>query len=602
MTDDANRNASGSSRTPLLGTFPGDDAPRLSSDRPPRAIQPRTGGLIGRAFGNYIVDRLLTTGGMGEVYVLRHATLPGRWRVLKVILSSLSSNALVRDRFEREAHAVAQLGDHDNIVGIDDFGAMEDGQLWMIMPFVSGKPLDVHLAENGGRLPPYRVFELLCPIGLGVDHAHACGIVHRDLKPSNVFLTTTSNGAQTCKVLDFGIARQMNAQPGLPSTTQHMALGTPSYMAVEQYEFASDADVTADVYALACMVWEMVTGATPWVAEDPAVLYHKKLNELPGPPLGKAMPTAWEQILRSAVSVDKTKRPQSVRELVQALAAALPGSPPFVPSGLELLRKLTPKLEERAPDAWTLRKNPEAVVIRAAPVATAVQHTTLGSANGAVTVRSDGPEMRRSRPSRWQLAGLGVGATAVAMAITYVATVPRRGGTSAASGAGDAASRPAAAAHSTPTAPSAAPPAGAEPATGAPASAPASGKPAAAGTSAVPTSPSSSPPAPASAAPPPATVPAPPPLNPPASPATTGPATTRPTQPSTTAESHTRATTTLPARPTTTVTPASRVPMAHAKAHPPILDEHPPERTPDPSSQTVRVHKFDPNAVGGQEQ
>ena len=370
-------------------------------------------GLVGRRFGNYVVTHLLASGGMGEVYVMRHASLPDLTRVLKVILPEYAARADIRDRFDREARAVAALGKHDNIVGIDDYGMTEDGQLWMMMPYVDGRPLDRYLAEQGGTLPPYRVMELLCTIALGLVHAHQRNIIHRDIKPSNIFVVMSDKGIPKCMVMDFGIARQRQA---MVSTTQ-AALGTPSYMAVEQYEHAADAEVTADVYALACMVWELLTGLPPWSASDLAVLYHQKLHVPPPPPAGNNMPPAWEEFLRQSLAVDPACRPPSVRHFVLGLASRLPAVPPFVPSGMELIHQRARELELSDSTDTTLRR-PGADT--PAPVSPAAQqHTTLGSAAGSV-----GQTTASSRP---RLVGFGVAAVIIAGIATYGAVATRGG-------------------------------------------------------------------------------------------------------------------------------------------------------------------------------
>lgn len=364
--------------------------------------------MIGWHFGNYVVERLLAAGGMGEVYVLRHVSLPDKYRVLKTILPEYASRADIRERFDREARSVAQLGDHPNIVGIDDYGMTHDGRLWMMMPFIDGQSLDAYLVAQGGTLPAYRILELLCDVSLGLDHAHQRGIIHRDIKPSNVFVSLSEGGAPSCKLLDFGIARQRQSAA---STTQ-MALGTPSYMAVEQYEHAASADVPADIYALACMAWELESGAPPWSADDVAVLYHQKLHVAPPTPPGGKMSPEREAFLRSCLAVDPAYRPQSVRLFLQGYAATIPAPSQFVPSGIEVVQRRAPKLAGREPTEPTVRKiGPPA----ASTAPGTSKETTLGSANGAVTTA--GPKTRS------KVVALGIGAALAAGLGVYFAAI-----------------------------------------------------------------------------------------------------------------------------------------------------------------------------------
>jgi serine/threonine-protein kinase len=293
--------------------------------------------LIGRRFYDYRIAKKLAQGGMGAVYLVSHESLPNIRKVLKVVLPEYAQDPAIRDRFHREAEAVSQLV-HPNIVGIDSVGTLDDGQLCMLIPFLEGQPLNEFVREHGRRLPPHCVLHIATHIARALDYAHRRGIVHRDLKPANVFIEPTDDDPYFAKVLDFGIAKQMNPSTDRASATLAGPLGTPSYMAVEQYEHAAEATPAADVYALAIMIWEMVTGRLPWGVQDVRVLYHKQLIDPPDPPAGDAMPSAWEAVLRSALVADPRERPQSMRQFLQALASVLPGVPPDVPSGVGILQ------------------------------------------------------------------------------------------------------------------------------------------------------------------------------------------------------------------------------------------------------------------------
>ena len=378
--------------------------------------------LVGHRFGNYQVARRLASGGMGEVFLLRHRTLEDKYRVLKTILPEFSARADIRERFDREARAVAQLGDHPQIVGIDDYGMMEDGRLWMMMPFVHGQPLDEYLRAQGGLLPAYRVLELLIDVALALDHAHGRSIIHRDVKPSNVFVLLTA-GAPACKLLDFGIARHR----GNNAVSQtHFALGTPSYMAAEQYEHASEADVTADVYALACMAWEMESGTPPWPDADVAVLYHQKLNVPPPPPRAGAMSPEREAFLRSCVVPNPAMRPQSVRHFIAGYAATLPSASRFVPSGTQLLERRASILLERAALETTVRRPDDAgaTPFPGLSAVSAVHRTTLGAASVAISAAAT-----RSAPRPSRMISIGT-VVAIVVGIGVYAVASQRGGTS----------------------------------------------------------------------------------------------------------------------------------------------------------------------------
>lgn len=314
------------------------------------AISERTDPLVGLSFYDFVVERKLAQGGMGAVYLLRHERYPIR-KVLKVILPQYADHPAIRERFEREAHAVASLK-HPNIGKIDSVGTI-NGQPCMLIPFLDGEPLDAYLAARDRRLRPHEVLHIATQIARALHYAHGESVIHRDLKPGNVFVEPTDDDPLAIQVLDFGIAKQLkNSEPSFGTSGP---LGTPEYMAVEQFEHASDVTPAADVWALAIMIWEMCTGRRPWTAPNAFALYHKQLHEPPEPPAPGTLSPAWELILRKALSPNPRMRPQSMPALMAPLAHALPATPPDEPSGVEVVRHDAPKwLEEVAAGPSTL--------------------------------------------------------------------------------------------------------------------------------------------------------------------------------------------------------------------------------------------------------
>jgi serine/threonine-protein kinase len=314
--------------------------------------------LLGQQVGEFRVERMIAAGGMGAVYLLRHALLPNTRKVLKVILPGLSNVPHVRARFLAEADALSQLGNHPSIVGIDTHMTLPGGQLAIMMPFCEGVPLDEYVKRHGGRLAPHRAFYVACHVARALHHAHTHDIVHRDLKPSNVFVEEDDNDWAKCKLLDFGVARRLNPNPGMPTQTYSGPCGTPDFMPPEQHDRAAEATSAADVFSFAVMLWWMVTGGYPWgQQDDPGILYMRKVSTQPDPPLGNALPAEWERWLRAALQPDPTARP-TLRQLMQGLAQALPAVGRFVLSGPEILQKLARVLaEENDPDDPTLRNS-----------------------------------------------------------------------------------------------------------------------------------------------------------------------------------------------------------------------------------------------------
>lgn len=309
--------------------------------------------LIGSMVNNYRIDALLAQGGMGAVYLARDAALPSIRKVIKVLLPEFANSAHMKERFVSEAEAVSLLR-HQKIVGIDGIGTLADGRMCMVIPFLEGKPLDQFIAEHGGRLLPHQVMHILAHIADALDHAHGKGIIHRDLKPGNVFVEVASDDICFCKVIDFGIAKQLRPRVRRISPTIAAPTGTVGYMPVEQYVSPSDVTPAADIFALAVMMWEMLTGQLPWGQHDSATLYQKQLQEALGRPAGNYLSPEWEELLREALSPDPRLRPQSVRQLVLQAAWRLPAHKPLHASGVEILAKSASHLlNDNVPDSAT---------------------------------------------------------------------------------------------------------------------------------------------------------------------------------------------------------------------------------------------------------
>ena len=217
-----------------------------------------------RQLGNYRLDYLLGAGGMGEVYKA-YDTQRDRYVALKLLPEALSSDQEYLRRFKREAQVVARLAE-PHVIPIHDFGEV-DGQLFIDMRLVDGTDVAKLLAANG-RITPQRAVSLISQVAQALDAAHADRLVHRDIKPSNILVTAND----FVYVVDFGIARTMGG-PQTALTITGATIGTLNYMAPERFTDHS-VDGRADVYALACVLHECLTGAPPFTNKDlPALLY-----------------------------------------------------------------------------------------------------------------------------------------------------------------------------------------------------------------------------------------------------------------------------------------------------------------------------------------
>jgi len=224
--------------------------------------------LIGMIIdGRYRLDATLGRGGMGLVYRAAHVGLR-RQVAVKILHPSLAASPEVRNRFEREALAVGKI-DHPNCVSVYDVGRLPDGSLYLAMELLDGRAL-ADVLEEDGQLPPGRALHILAGILRGLAHIHHAKLIHRDIKPENIFLIRHGQDEDFAKILDFGIAKPMEASDlddGVKLTQAGMAFGTPIYMAPEQ-ALGNPMDGRADLYAAAVLGYEMLCGQPPFYSDD----------------------------------------------------------------------------------------------------------------------------------------------------------------------------------------------------------------------------------------------------------------------------------------------------------------------------------------------
>ena len=212
---------------------------------------------IGRTLaGRYKVIKPLGAGGMGSVYLAEQLPI-GRKVALKLLHRRLMSDITAIKRFQREARAVASLN-HPNTIKLHDFGQTEDEELFLAMEYLEGQPLDVWLTEQGPA-DAATLNAIVLQILQSLSEAHARGFVHRDIKPQNLFISSLpGQTAPIVKVLDFGIAKMVEGSD-TTLTGKGLALGSPRYMAPEQVR-AQPLSAQTDIYALGCVIYEMLTG------------------------------------------------------------------------------------------------------------------------------------------------------------------------------------------------------------------------------------------------------------------------------------------------------------------------------------------------------
>ncbi|HEY8090889.1 MAG TPA: serine/threonine-protein kinase, partial [Polyangiaceae bacterium] len=280
---------------------------------------------VGRTIaGKYRVEALLGKGGMGLVLLARHVRLDEHVAI-KVLLPEMLEVAGMTTRFLREAQAASRIKSR-HVARVTDVDVLPDGTPYMIMEYLDGLSLGA-VRKQRGRLEVGEAVGHVLEACDAIAEAHALGIVHRDLKPANLFLARGRDGAETCKVLDFGISK-IDA-PGEQDTTKTgQMMGSPKYMAPEQMLSMHDVDGRADIWSLGAILYDLVVGRTPFVAETTPQLCSLVLHGKPTPPraLRADLPEPLEAIILRCLARDRDERFATVADLVAALA-------PFAPEG-----------------------------------------------------------------------------------------------------------------------------------------------------------------------------------------------------------------------------------------------------------------------------
>ncbi|MGC9397513.1 MAG: serine/threonine-protein kinase [Anaerolineae bacterium] len=282
--------------------------------------------------GKYQILEPLGRGGMARVYRAYHPHLE-RYVAIKVLRTALADDVTFLARFQREARAVAALR-HPNIVQVFDFDV--EGELtYMVMEMLEGDTLKTRLNDyrlRGEYMQEGEIARILLDVLNGLAYAHSRGMIHRDIKPANILLTRQGDAV----LADFGIAQIMD---GTRYTVEGALMGTPEYMAPEQ-GLENHSDARSDLYSLGVIVYEMLTGRTPFTAETPLAVLMQHLNTPPPSPRSVAphIPEPFERLVLKALAKDPDDRYQSAGEMrsavqlvVQALQITLPKmlSPPL---------------------------------------------------------------------------------------------------------------------------------------------------------------------------------------------------------------------------------------------------------------------------------
>ncbi|MCV7284924.1 serine/threonine protein kinase [Mycolicibacterium wolinskyi] len=232
----------------------------------------------GTKIAGYTIERMLGSGGMGEVYLAQHPRLP-RHDALKVLRTGISADSDYVERFNREADLAAKLW-HQHIVGIHDRGKHR-GRLWISMDFVDGTDVSRLMRDDyPDGMPLEEALEIVKAVASALDYAHGRGLLHRDVKPANILVSDGDDGERRILLGDFGVARELadNAEGGLTAT--NMTVGTAAYAAPEQL-MGLVLDGRADQYSLAATTYHLLTGSPLFLNSNPAVVIGQHLNAVP---------------------------------------------------------------------------------------------------------------------------------------------------------------------------------------------------------------------------------------------------------------------------------------------------------------------------------
>ncbi|MGB9599587.1 MAG: serine/threonine protein kinase, partial [Myxococcota bacterium] len=299
-----------------------NDATKLIND-------PESGpshSLIGMILDNrYQIISKLGEGGMGSVYSAEHILLKKNVAI-KVLRYDLARKEDVVRRFQNEAIAASKIG-HENIIEVTDFGKTPDGSVYFVMEHLNGMPLS-ELIQKSGSIPLKRAVPILLQITKALSAAHAQGIIHRDLKPENIVLIDRPDRKDFVKILDFGISKMLDTSDRAEKlTAMGMIVGTPEYMSPEQASGMS-VDNRTDIYSLGVIMYEMMTGRLPFLADNAIRILMMHQTEKPQSPreINPDIHIQMEQIILKCLNKRPEDRFQDMTEITQALIQLLSSS------------------------------------------------------------------------------------------------------------------------------------------------------------------------------------------------------------------------------------------------------------------------------------
>ena len=306
-----------------------------------------------RQLGQYTLESKIGEGGMGKVYLARHALLR-RPTAVKFIRADKVSEENI-EHFEREVQSSSQLT-HPNTIEIYDYGRTEEGIFYYVMEYLPGLTLG-DLVEMEGAIPPARAIYILRQLCASLAEAHARGFVHRDVKPLNVILTERGGRFDFVKVLDFGLVRETNLPDAEHPGTVHEVAGTPPYIAPERLQDPSCMDTRSDLYSVGVIAFNLVTGKQPFEGSSAAEIAWHCVNtpaQRPADVAEQSIPAELEQLIVDCMARDPSQRPVNAESIISRLDAIATGQGWDEPAAQEWWIKNAPRMEGSARELATL--------------------------------------------------------------------------------------------------------------------------------------------------------------------------------------------------------------------------------------------------------
>jgi eukaryotic-like serine/threonine-protein kinase len=359
--------------------------------------------LIGKTLGNYRIESVIGTGGMGQVFRAAHIHL-GREAAIKVLHANLAAEPGFQARFLQEARAIASLK-HPNIVEVHDFGE-QDGSLYLIMELIDGGSLrQLLLTQKTAQagLPLWTGIDLVRQIADGLALAHVRGMVHRDIKPDNLLLSDTRGGNPVIKITDFGLVRL--AESGVMTATGAV-LGTAAYMSPEQCQ-GVELDGRSDLYSLGVVLYEVATGYVPFQAKTLSAAVYNHVQVAPPPPrtVKPDLPLELDQIILRCLAKRPADRYGSAAELSSALRTVLANQGAIKPH-----RGQAPEPAADKPDVTVVQ--PRSRRDAQAPPSSLGSDSVLGTASGVPRIRLHDQTGKVLQTAELTAAGVTIGRTA----------------------------------------------------------------------------------------------------------------------------------------------------------------------------------------------